>query len=75
MRDDSMVQVSYGPKNETVSPGTTVADAARKVGLKWGFLTRNRPQAFVDGRQVDNWNTVLNAGQRIEFTKPTGEKG
>lgn len=70
-----MATASYGPKNEPLSPGKTIKDAARKLNVSSGFLGLRKPSVFVNGKQVTNWDTVLGAGDRVEFTKATGGKG
>jgi hypothetical protein len=70
-----MVTASFGPKNESLSPGKTVKDAAQKLGVTTSFLGLRKPSVFVNSKAVTNWNTVLRAGDRVEFTKATGGKG
>ena len=72
-KNATMATVKFGSDTREVSPKKTLREAARLMGVKVGMFSK--PNAFVNGAQVTNWNQALKAGDEVEFVKATGRKG
>lgn len=68
-----MATVRYGSDTIEVAPNKTLKEAAKTINASGGF--RSKPNAFVNGTQVTDWNKTLKRGDQVEFVKASGRKG
>ncbi|MDO8507036.1 MAG: hypothetical protein Q7S53_00520 [bacterium] len=68
-----MTTVRYGSDTREIAPNKTLKEAAKIMGA--GGRLRSKPNAFVNGNQVTDWNKTLKKGDQVEFVKASGRKG
>ncbi len=68
------VKISYvAYESDLPVVGQTLRRVLEQLRPAWGIV--NNPLVFVDGQAVTDLDRRLTAGDRLEFVKPSGEKG